>query len=262
MNIYVIARPSIDEAELTRYLRDHNHSKWQSTSTVDSERVVEIAGRVCYDSFSSPRPGGNKAYIENILDSKHGAVTEHANYTLLFAGVTRNFSHELVRHRAGWSYSQRSQRYVDESESGFVAPDLIKGDPELMDMWQETVYQSQDIYKKLAEKIIGKMENPESHLHSKFKNSTKTDKRKAARGAARSVLSPCIETQIVVTANVRAWRHFVELRGAMPAEHEIRQLACNVAKIMKKEAPNLFMDIEVRTADDFKDAVFVKYAKV
>lgn len=256
MKIYVISRPSLDLAELKRYLADNGVSEWFSTSDVDAERIVEVGGRICYDSFSKPRPGGNAAYIENILDSKHGAVIEHANFTLLFTGVSRSLTHEFVRHRVGFSYSQRSQRYVDESGSDFVPPPAIVDDPDLMHLWQEATEFTSVIYKKISDKII-------ANQSAKAKTQgEKTALRKSARGAARSVLPNSISTQIMVTANARAWRHFVALRGAMPAEDEIRQLACNVARIMKTEAPNLFMDVKVGMADDKKEAVFVQFEKV
>lgn len=256
MKIYVISRPSLDLAELKRYLADNGVSEWFSTSDVDAERVVEVGGRICYDSFSKPRPGGNAAYIENILDSKHGAVIEHANFTLLFTGVSRSLTHELVRHRVGFSYSQRSQRYVDESGSDFVPPPAIVGDPDLMHLWREATEFTAGIYKQISDKIIANQSANAKTI------SEKTALRKSARGAARSVLPNSISTQIMVTANARAWRHFIALRGAMPAEDEIRQLACEVAKIMRKEAPNLFMDVKVGIADDEKEAVFVQFEKV
>src|SRR5207253_10437838 len=106
---------------------------------IAGESLTEIAGRVCYMSFVRPRPGGNQAYLEHILDVGHGSVLEHAVWNFIFTGVSRALTHELVRHRAGWAYSQLSQRYVDESFAEFVEPDCIDDVPELHALWQVVV---------------------------------------------------------------------------------------------------------------------------
>ena len=121
VNVYVLNRQVIDPAELSRFLEDHGVS-WESDSDVGAEVTSEVGGRVCYMSFAKPRPGGNAAYLKHIKEVGHGSVLEHAVWTLIITGVSRSLSHELVRHRAGWAYSQLSQRYVDESEVTFVVP--------------------------------------------------------------------------------------------------------------------------------------------
>jgi thymidylate synthase (FAD) len=186
-------------------------------------------------SFAKPRPGGNQAYIHHILEVGHGSVLEHAVWNLLFTGVSRSLTHELIRHRAGFGYSQLSQRYVDESVAEYVEPDCIAGDPELHRLWLEAVRTTHQAYIKLTE-----------GLQETFKDEPdKTLRRKLARQAARSVLPNATETKIFVTANARALRHFIELRGSRHAETEIRKLAVAVLKIMQQEAPNLFRDYEL-----------------
>src|SRR6266403_5702063 len=136
--VYVLGRQTVDDAELDRFLRDHGVS-WQSDSEVAGEVLTETAGRVCYMSFAKPRPGGNKVYLGHIKEVGHGSVLEHAVWNLLFTGVSRSLTHELVRHRAGMGYSQLSQRYVDESVAEYVEPDIIAADPELHALWLEAV---------------------------------------------------------------------------------------------------------------------------
>jgi len=121
VSVYVLNRQVIDATELSRFLEDHGVS-WESDSDVGAEVTCEVGGRVCYMSFAKPRPGGNAAYLKHIKEVGHGSVLEHAVWTLVITGVSRSLSHELVRHRAGWSYSQLSQRYVDESQVKFVVP--------------------------------------------------------------------------------------------------------------------------------------------
>jgi thymidylate synthase (FAD) len=84
--------------------------------------IPEVAGRLCYMSFNAPRPGGNAAYLQHIKESGHGSVLEHVVWGFIFTGVSRSLTHELVRHRAGFGFSQLSQRYVDESDVAFVVP--------------------------------------------------------------------------------------------------------------------------------------------
>ena len=92
----------------------HLPVNWLGEST-DGERLAEFAGRLCYMSQRNPAGRNTRDYLENIKRQGHGSVLEHANYSVLIEGVSRSLTHELVRHRAGWAYSQLSQRYVDES---------------------------------------------------------------------------------------------------------------------------------------------------
>src|SRR5205814_8795411 len=85
-------------------------------------------------------------YLENIKKQGHGSVLEHAVYVLLIEGISRSCSHELVRHRAGFGYSQLSQRYVDESHAAFVMPPAIIGDATLESEWEREVADAQAAY--------------------------------------------------------------------------------------------------------------------
>ncbi len=193
--VYVMGRQVIDAAELDRFLADHGVA-WHTDTEVAAEHLVEAAGRVCYMSFLKPRPGGNKAYIGHILEVGHGSVLEHAVWNLLFTGVSRSLTHELVRHRAGFGFSQLSQRYVDESIAEYVEPDDIAVDPELHRLWLDAVGHAHRAYVRLTEK-----------LQEKFTDEPdRTLRRKLARQAARSVLPNATETKIFVTANARALR--------------------------------------------------------
>lgn len=96
--VYLLARQTIDEGALNQFMADEEIS-WSTDTEVAAEKLVEVAGRVCYMSYAKPRPGGNEAYIDHILESRHGSVTEHAVWTVLITGISRSLSHELVRHR-------------------------------------------------------------------------------------------------------------------------------------------------------------------
>jgi thymidylate synthase (FAD) len=296
-SVYVLTRQHIDQTELDRFLADHNVT-WASDSAVGAEVVAETAGRICYMSFASPRPGGNAAYLAHIKEVSHGSVFEHAVWTLLFTGVSRTLTHELVRHRAGFGFSQLSQRYVDESVAEYVVPpdlreeveagmsvwtcswfkcqfdrdeyECLMGDKDKLSAaelagieWIYSIATAHAAYVKLAEKLTAKLEpelarryreNPDLNAGDPDQRTSdlgliarnRTERRKAARQAARSVLPNATETKITVTGNCRAWRHLIEQRGSRFAEPEIRRLANRVLDVLQTEAPNLFSDY-VRT---------------
>src|SRR5207302_7519088 len=232
--VYLVGRQVIDSRELDRFLADHGVS-WQSDTEVAAEYLTEVAGRVCYMSFAKPRPGGNKVYLDHILEVGHGSVLEHAVWNFVITGFSRTLTHELVRHRAGWAYSQLSQRYVDESVAEYVEPDCIGDDPELHALWLDAVSHAHRAYVRLVEKLAERYKDEPD----------KTLRRKLARQAARSVLPNATETKIFYTANARALRHFIEMRASRHAEVEIRKLAVKVLRIMQTEAPNLFSDYQL-----------------
>lgn len=256
--VYLIARPHLvnNDCESARglqsFLDDNGCPNFTSDAPSDGEELIEIGGRLCYLSYKNPRPGGNEAYLKHILEAGHGAAVEAACWSFIFTNVSRSLTHELVRHRAGWSYEQLSQRYVDEKDCEFVVPDCIKEDPELYVAWLKTVENCQNAYIKLTDGLAKKFENIPD----------KTLRRKMARQAARSVLPNATETKIAVTANARAIRHFLEMRGSRHAEDEIRKLAIQLMNIMQKEAPNLFGDYELVEYEPGRHEISTKYRKV
>lgn len=232
--VYLVGRQALDEDQIAEFLDDHHVGGWRSDSQTAGEVLPEVAGRVCYMSFAKPRPGGNEAYLRRIKDVGHGSVLEHSVWNFIITGVSRSFTHELVRHRAGFGYSQLSQRYVDESVADFVEPDCIGDDPALHEVWRSGVEAAQETYIKLVKGLQEKFADVED----------KTLRRKLARQAARSILPNATETKIFVTANARALRHFIELRCNEHAETEIRAVAAQVLEILQREAPNIFGDYE------------------
>jgi thymidylate synthase (FAD) len=261
MRVYVLGRSVLDERELERFLRDHG-VEWRRDSEVPAEILCETAGRICYMSFARPRPGGNAAYLEHIKQSGHGSVLEHAVWNLLITGVSRSLTHELVRHRAGFGFSQLSQRYVDESVAEYVEPDIIANDPELHALWVQAIEQAHAAYVRLSELLAEKLRQPEWTSRWLPEGASTTDRRKAARQAARSVLPNATETKIFVTANARALRHFLEQRGSRHAEPEIRKLANRLLDLLQKESPNLFGDYQRVDLGDGTFEIVTAYRKV
>jgi thymidylate synthase (FAD) len=261
-SVYLLGKQVIDPAELDRFLADHGVS-WQTDSEVAAEVVTETAGRVCYMSFAKPRPGGNSAYLTHIKEVGHGSVLEHAVWNFLITGISRSLSHELVRHRAGFAYSQLSQRYVDESVAEYVEPDVIARDPELHALWLDAVGHAHAAYVKLAERLNQKLADPQAAAAAMLPaNADRTTRRKTARQAARSVLPNATETKIAVTANARALRHFLEQRGSVFAEPEIRKLANKMLDVLQAESPNLFGDYQKVPLPDGTFDIQTPYKKV
>lgn len=236
-SVYLISSQDVNDYELQQFEKDEE-IEFKQTTFNDPQNIVELAGRVCYMSFAKPRPGGNKAYIEHILEVGHGSVLEHAVFGLLITGVSRSLTHELIRHRAGFGYSQLSQRYVDESECNFVLPEAIAHDKDSIEQFHEFCKISTKTYRSFVE-----------YLEQESKEKDKTLRRKRAREAARSVLPNCTETKIFVTGNARAWRHFLELRGSIHADAEIQRLAFAVLKKLQQAAPHIFGDYRVENGE-------------
>jgi thymidylate synthase (FAD) len=248
--VYLVGRQDIDRSGIDRFLDEHGMA-WETDTEVGGEQLAEAGGRLCYLSFGKGRKT-NAEYLGNIIAQKHGSVLEHAVWNFIIAGVSRSFTHELVRHRAGFAYSQLSQRYVDESIASYIEPDIIAADEALHDVWLRAVEVSHQAYLTLVAGLMDKLDGMED----------RTQRRKLARQAARSVLPNATETMIFVTANARALRHFIEMRGSQWAEVEIRKVALDILRIMQREAPNLFADYDIVRLEDGTDVARTQHEKV
>jgi thymidylate synthase (FAD) len=258
----IIREPKVTLLARQQFL-GHPDIDWRSDSDNDAQQLAEFAGRLCYLSFGKDVQviGGhrtiqgrttNEEYIANLLEVKHGSVLEHVVFTFLFEGISRALTHELVRHRAGFGYSQLSQRFVDESNVAFVLPPEIEEGTPPFDTWKEACEQALRSYRELLEQVSRQVaDEPKATL-----------RRKRARQAARAVLPNSTETKIVVTANARAWRHFIELRAAPAADAEIRRLAIAVLRRLQEQAPEIFGDFEVKPLDDGTQTASPRHSKV
>ncbi|SDY51635.1 thymidylate synthase (FAD) [Micromonospora pattaloongensis] len=212
-----------------------------STDADGGQGLAEFAGRACYQSWSKPNPATatNAGYLAHILEVGHLSVLEHGSVTFYFTGVSRSFTHELIRHRH-FSYSQLSQRYVPERDAAMVEPSVIAEDAELHKKFVEATEASVRAYNELLE-----------GLEQKFADvANPTLRRKQARQAARAVLPNATETRIVVTGNYRAWRHFLAMRATEHADVEIRELAIECLRQLQRVAPNVFADFQISTLPD------------
>lgn len=242
--LFLVGRPNFDYDSFLRFL-DAERETWLKTKEASiPENIVEVAGRLCYMSFGSRQfRKCNGDYIHNLIKQGHESVLEHVNWSFILTGVSRAFTHQLVRHRVGFSFSQLSQQYHDENNASFVMPNIIARFQHLAESWRRSVRQSKRAYQELL-----------SHLQSEaFHRLTPLEKRefhRAVRTAARSVLPNATETKIFITANARAIRHFLALRGGIPGDEEMRIVSALILRALNQEAPTLFADFTIEEMSD------------
>lgn len=224
---------------------------WDTDTDNAAELLCMAAGKICYDAFGKGRSDTGQ-YLGHIIESKHGSVLEHAVWNFVIAGVSRVFSHEHVRHRAGVAISQRSQRYVSESESGQILLPMIESNDEAKRVWEEAVSHSQAAYDKLVQLLAEDLRA----------NLDKTLLVKTVRSAARSVMPNSTETYLFWSANGRTLRHYIEMRASQHADVEIRKVAVQILKIMQQEAPNLFGDYRLVDLSDGTQEAQTDHIKV
>jgi thymidylate synthase (FAD) len=242
--VHVISRPIFLEEH--RVFLESQKQQWDREhggKATDAELLIEFAGRTCYMSFSRPAPLTTQKYIENLVTKGHESVLEHASWTFVLSGVSRAFTHQLVRHRVGFAYSQLSQQYHDERGSRLIVPVELLSNPSLLEAWKKALLDSKETYDHLV-KSLG-VDDLKGGL-----DKTKSELRRALRSAARSVLPNAIETIISVTANARALRHFLKVRGSIEGDLEMRRVSAALMSSIKPEAPSAFFDFSVETAPD------------
>lgn len=211
---------------------DYATEEWLSYEDESSSADVlaEFAGRGCYDAWARANAAtrANGDYLANIIEQGHTSVFGHAAASFYVTGVSRSLTHELVRHRF-LVFSQRSQRFVDESNCDFVCPpllDVVEHD-DIRAVLERSALRSRKEYQLIAEALI-----------------ERGVPRKQAREAARAALPECTETRLLVSGNVRAWRDFVKLRDADGADAEIHEFARQVRELLRERvAPASVQDL-------------------
>lgn len=188
--------------------------------TPEAERQIELAGRTCYKSEDKISEDSARKFTMRMRKSGHHAMIEHAAAS--FRIITdRGITHEIVRHRLA-SYAQESTRYCNYgtdkfgNECSFIEPPNLDGPQR--SLWIEACeFAEKKYFAMLAAGCSAQI--------------------------ARSVLPTCLKTEIVMMANMREWRHFISLRGALSAHPQIRPIAYLVWEILMKYAPSIFEDL-------------------
>lgn len=183
--------------------------------TPDPERIIEIAARTCYQSGDRMVPEKLGELLPKLLAMGHESPFEHASATFRISEVSRAMTHQLVRHRL-MAVSQKSQRYVSESNFGWVVPNSVKeGDRGEFDSDMEAI---RALYKKWKDKGL--------------KNED-----------ARFVLPNACTTELIVSANFREWRHIFSVRCHIRAQWEIRAVSLEMLRLLIGPAPHAFKDL-------------------
>ncbi len=264
--VVLLARPNVHPAGLNGFLTGFDESLHFSeylddpTPLPDGAQLCKIAGQVCYMSFGRGRTFNVNAerYFNNLKSSGHGSVFEHASYSLLLYGLSRSVTHELIRHRAGFGFSQLSQRYVSGRMLRFVERPEYQDDDELHAQFLERIERAAGEYAALTNRLLEMQQAGTKILSAE----ARTDLRKKVQQTARSVLPNETEAPIAVTGNARSWRHVIEMRASAHAETEIRELALRIFLCLYQTEPVLFGDYTLEQILDGTYIVKPEYEKV
>ncbi len=235
-SVFLVGQTEVCDG-MSAYLKHVGASDWNTDADSDAEILMEFMGRLCYRSW---KPGmnanvtkvreGNSGYLGNIIKVKHGSVLEHAVTNWVFADVSRVFTHELVRHRAGAAYSQESLRFVRLTDLGLWLPPEAESQPWLVELFEKTFKSLEELQVEMAKRLGLDDEG------------TQFKEKKVLTSLMRRAAPDGLATTIGASFNFRALRHIVEMRTAQSAETEIRVVFDEVAKICKEYWPNVFQD--------------------
>ena len=238
MKVFLLASTKFDHG-IFDFMREVGWDPEPDASHGDT--LAEVAGRLCYKSWR-PYDGtqgtnanvtkvreGNMPYVGNIIDSGHGSVLEHINFTFACMGISRVFTHELVRHRAGCAYSQESLRYCRLQDLTVVLP----ADPNITPAMKVDAVRAIEGLKRVIAKLDKEMIAP----HKSF------DVKKKLTSWLRRIAPIGISTNIMFTVNARALRHMICTRTSVHAEVEIREAFDIIAHKAKDRCPALFQDL-------------------
>lgn len=212
--------------------------------TPEPEKVIATAAKLCYsssdimslhDGLTDEKVAG---FIDMLASIGHESVMEHVSFTFGIEGISRACSHQLVRHRIA-SYSQKSQRYVNENGFEFITPPEIANIPEAKALFDSEMARLTESYEKLAD-ILAEKHTAELIAQGVDEKTAASKARKQANEDARFILPNACETKIVVTMNVRSLFNFFKHRCCNRAQWEIREVADEMLRLCYKEAPNVF----------------------
>jgi thymidylate synthase (FAD) len=273
IEVFMIARSRPEPFQMKAWLRFKGVSEERINAIVSEDKtpgeiITEVAGRRCYMSFEV---GLNKnvtkiredicEYIDNVLASGHGSVLEHTAYTFAIENVSRVFTGEMNRHRAGMAISEGSMRYIRFDDIPYWVPDSIRGpeegnadpgDPDYKKYLSRKIFekaftQMQENYKELSEIWADELSET-----SKFKD------KKNITSMMRRIIGMGVATGGIWTGNIRALRHILTMRAAAPAEEEIHLVAIKMFELLINFEPTFFGDYKKDEHGHLK----AKYTKV
>jgi len=267
-SVALVSRPQVNLEAIRPFLEsfpeEHGFTSYldDPDNLPDAEAAAKFAGQLCYLSLGPRRTKNKEAerYFRNINESGHGSVYEHPGFSFLFWGVSRSLTHELVRHRAGFGFSQVSQRYASGSLLRFCMRPEFQGNKDLEENFLDDIELQYDFYHLTREKW-GKI--LDQRLTSDVKKALgKSGLRKMKNQVARNSLPNCTEAPIYVTMNTRALRHFLHMRGSKFAETEIRALSLKLFKLVQIHLPNILRDVTTEDLPDGTSGLHLQFPKV
>jgi thymidylate synthase (FAD) len=212
--------------------------------TPEPEKVVAAAAKLCYSAVGVDKVMEHlsqekiQKLIDMLIGLGHESPIEHVSFTFAVEGISRVSTHQLVRHRIA-SYSQQSQRYVKLDQFDYIIPPSIEQIPEAKEKFIQAMERDQAYYNELA-KLLYQKHYDQLIAEGNTQNQAKQKAEKMAIEDARYVFPNACETKIVFTMNARTLMNFFKLRCCQRAQWEIRELAIEMLKLVKKVAPNLF----------------------
>lgn len=215
------------------------------THTPEPEKIIAAAAKLCYSSsdihdlLKGLDEEEVKKFIDKLAGLGHESPFEHISFTFGIEGVSRSLTHQLVRHRIGSSYSQKSQRYVTEGAFDYIIPPDIENSTDAKEIYIKAMEDQQKAYDDLTAILFNKH-------YSMFMAEGKSEKKaksmaeKKAIEDARYVLPNACETKIIVTMNARALFNFFHHRCCNRAQWEIQDLATKILMLVREVAPTVF----------------------
>jgi thymidylate synthase (FAD) len=264
--VVMIAKPDVEVEGLREFLRGFGPElRFEQylddpTALPPASLLSKTAGQTCYASFGPKRTYNDDAgrYFANQRSGGHGSVLEHATFSLLCYGISRSNTHEIVRHRAGTAFSQLSQRFVSGKVLRFVERPEYQQHPSLHKRFEDRIDTAAKEYEEVADELLALQSEGDRLLSAE----ARTDRRKRVQQTARSVLPNEAETVLVLSANVRAWRHMIEMRTDAHAESEIRDLFFRIFLCLREAEPILFEDYTVESFSDGTHGARTDWRKV
>ncbi len=282
--VFCLAETRLNVVGVQRFLNFHNINDWETDAENGAEKLIEIAGRRCYQSWETEtvkvtdiNPNlstvrvGNKRYIGNIIKSKHGSVLEHASITYAIENVSRVFTHEMVRHRL-CNFSQESLRFVRPQSLNAYFPDvfntlpndvfLTRGQLDRMELSSSSLASSMQIGGRISVRdaalllfkaTIEDLEETQrilvDLLGMDVPGKVFGDKKKL-QSAMRRLMPIGMATGIIVTSNHRNLRHLISMRTHEAAEEEMRIVFAEIAADVKLRYPAIYQDMTAQMPED------------
>ena len=251
--VYLIAQSKVNYHKAREWLNDLGATEYKFTEgSTGGEDLIQLAGKRCYMSF---QPGLNpniervrkdmSEFITNILKVGHGSVIEHASYTFAIENVSRVFTGEMNRHRAGMAMSEGSMRYIRLTDMPFWRPTSLQEQEDDSEPIKEKKRESWRLFLKVVATVEDAYADLETIWKEELAPTSTFHQKKQLTSMFRRIVPMGVATGGVWSGNLRALRHIFTMRCAPAAEEEILLVASMMLEIMIKAEPLFFGDFEL-----------------